>query len=183
MLSNKPLTRAAGVPPDRIAERDPVPPRRLPVTAAAHTSLQGELDRLLVEKRHDIPERLRAARQYGDGSNNDDHLAILEDEGAIDARIARLEDILSRAEVVDPAESGDTVALGCTVTVRDSASNKTCDYVIVSAHTDPVPNHVSAVSPVGLALLGRRRGDCVTVALPRGRVRDLEIVDISHPSG
>jgi transcription elongation factor GreA len=154
---------------------------RLPVTAATHQALQSELQSLLHQKQHDMPERLRTARQFGDGSNNDEHLAILEEEAVIDARIARLEDILSRADVVDPAESGDTVAIGSTVTVRDTTSAKGVDYVIASAHADTAPGHVSAVSPVGEALLGRRRGETVSVTLPRGRTRQLEVMAISHP--
>ena len=124
---------------------------------------------------------MRIARQYGDGSNNDDYLAVLEDEAIVDARIARLAETLARAEIIDPAVSADSAAIGATVTVRDTTSASPVDYVIASAHADTQPGHVSAASPVGEALLGRRRGDRVTVTLPRGRMRQLEIVAIVQP--
>jgi transcription elongation factor GreA len=161
------------------------PPRhrsdRVPVTAAAHKALEAELERLKLETEREMTERLRNANQYGDGSNNDDYLAILEDKAIVDARIARLEETIARAEVVDHAASDDTVAIGATVTVRDTASTSPVDYVIASAHADTQPGHVSAASPVGEALLGRRRGDRVTVTLPRGRMRRLEVVAIAQP--
>jgi transcription elongation factor GreA len=151
------------------------------VTAVALQALEADLERLKFEKEREIPERLRSARQFGDGSNNDDYLAILEDEAIVDARIARLEETLARAEVIDPAVSDDTVAIGATVTVRDTTSASPVDYVIASAHAETQPGQVSAASPVGEALLGRRRGDRVTVTLPRGRTRQLEIVAIAQP--
>jgi transcription elongation factor GreA len=180
MLTNQSLTTPNGGAPTEYPE-----PRlgsdRVPVTAAAHDALAADLERLKLEKDREIPERLRNARQYGDGSNNDDYLAILEDEAIVDARIARLEETLARAEIVDPAISGDTVTIGSRVTVRDTTSASPVDYVVASAHADTQPGHVSAASPVGEALLGRRRGDRVTVTLPRGRMRRLEIVAIAQP--
>lgn len=152
------------------------------MTAVALRALEADLERLKFEKEREIPERLRSARQFGDGSNNDDYLAILEDEAIVDARIARLEETLARAEIVDPAVSDDTVAIGAIVTVRDTTSASPVDYVIASAHADTQPGHVSAASPVGEALLGRRRGDRVSVTLPRGRMRQLEIVAIAQPA-
>jgi transcription elongation factor GreA len=102
----------------------------------------------------------------------------------VDARLARLEDILSRARIVDAAESEDIVAIGSSVTVLDLGSGDSHDYVIDSAHAPAVPNAVSAVSPVGKALLGRRPGEVVTVELPRkGRTRELEIVAVNQLPG
>lgn len=181
MLTDKPLIDSNGTsptePPEARLRSD-----RVPVTAAAHDALEADLERLKLEKDREIPERLRSARQFGDGSNNDDYLAILEDEAIVDARIARLEETLARAEVIDPAVSDETVAIGATVTVRDTTSASLVDYVIASAHSDTQPGHVSAASPVGEALLGRRRGDRVHVTLPRGRMRQFEIVAIAQPA-
>ena len=180
MLTNRSPTHSNGASP-----ADPPEPRLrpdgVPVTAAAHEALEADLVRLKLEKEREIPERLRSVRQYGDGSNNDDYLAILEDEAIIDARIARLEETLGRAEIIDPVLSDDTVTIGATVTVRDTTSASPVDYVIASAHADTQAGHVSAASPVGEALLGRRRGDRVTVTLPRGRMRKLEVVAIAQP--
>jgi transcription elongation factor GreA len=150
----------------------------LPVTAGTYRALEGEAERLRAEKQHDISARLRAARENGDGSSNDEFLAIREEEMVIDARLARLDDILSRARVVEPSESTTTVAIGSTILVKDVESGKEIDYLIDSAHAASVPGAVSVVSPVGAALLGRRRGELVTVDLPKGRRRKLQVLAI-----
>jgi transcription elongation factor GreA len=150
----------------------------LPVTAETHRALGREVDKLRSEKERDIPERLRAARENGDGSSNDEFFAIREEEMIIDARLARLEDILSRARIVGPAESAKTVALGSLILVKDLDSGKEIDYLIDSAHAAFSPGAVSIVSPVGAALIGRRRGERVTVDLPKGRQRNLQVLAI-----
>ena len=152
----------------------------LPVTAAAYAALQRERDELRDEKLHHFSERLRVAREHGDAASNDEHLAIREEEAVLDARLRRLEDIISRAKVVEASESDDRVAIGSSVTVLDGDSGEPIDYVIESAHAPAKPRSVSAVSPVGKALLGRSIGDIVTVSLPRkGRTRVLEILAIT----
>ena len=153
----------------------------LPVTAETHEALEREAAKLLSEKERDIPERLRAARENGDGSSNDEFFAIREEEMVIDARLARLQDILSRARVIDPSEAGSTIAIGSAVLVKDLESGKEMDYLIDSAHAASGPGTVSAVSPVGSALLGRRRGERVTVDLPKGRRLDLQVLAIKSP--
>jgi transcription elongation factor GreA len=157
----------------------PTPAADLPVTAAAYDALVREVVELRYEKFEVLPERLRTAHEYGDGSNNDDTLAIREEEAVIDARLARLESVLRRARIIPPAASSDVVALGSRVSVRDVGSSAVHDYVIDSAHSSTAPGGVSVVSPVGIALLGRRSGDVVAVDLPNGRVRELEILKIS----
>jgi transcription elongation factor GreA len=153
---------------------------RTPVTEAAYAALQRERDRLQDEKQRHLPERLRLARESGDTASNDEHLAIREEEAVLDARLRRVEDILSSAKLVDATGSGDRVAIGSSVTVLDTDSGEPIDYVIDSAHAPAKPRSVSAVSPVGSALLGRSIGDTVTVALPRkGRTRVLEVLAIT----
>lgn len=150
-----------------------------PVTTAAHQALHRELQDLRREKAQ-FSEQLRSVREFGETANNDEHLAIREEEAVVDARLARLEDILSRARLVDPADAHDTIAIGSSVTVLDHGAGDTFDYVIDGAHAPAMPGAVSAVSPVGRALLGRRAGEVVIVELPRkGRIRELEIVAVS----
>ena len=158
--------------------RPSAPAERLPVTATAHRGLQQELAALR-RARAQFAEQLRLVREFGDTANNDEHLAIREEEAVVQARLARLEDVLSRVRVVGPAESSDTIAIGSRVTVLDRGSGEPYDYVIDGAHGQTMPGAVSAVSPVGRALLGRRAGEVVTVELPRkGRVRELEVVAV-----
>jgi transcription elongation factor GreA len=151
----------------------------LPVTAAAFHALQQELVELRREKDEVMPERLRVAHAYGDGSNNDDTLAIREEESILDARLARLESILGRARVVPPSGSATTVAVGSRVRVVETGSGETYDYVLDSAYAPGGPGAVSPASPVGAALLGRTCGELVRVVLPNGRTRELTVVTVS----
>jgi transcription elongation factor GreA len=149
----------------------------LPVTTAAYRSLERELELVLAEKRQ-IADELRSARQYGIGSNNDERMAIREDELIIDARIARLEDILRRAHVVAPSEAEDTIAIGSAITVMDCRSGAASEYLIQSPHCVTAANGVSAASPLGAAMLGSSRGSLVHVQLPGGRQRQFEVLAV-----
>jgi transcription elongation factor GreA len=135
-----------------------------------------------VAARREIPGRLRGAREFGDMANNDEHWAIREEEAVLAARIARLEDILARATEVDHSDVEDSVTVGSTVTVVDVDTRERLEYVIESAHGVLTPGTVSAISPVGRALLGRRVGELVSVHLPHGRRREFELRKIGRPS-
>jgi transcription elongation factor GreA len=152
----------------------------IPVTAGARQALQQSLASLRVDQRA-IPARLRVAREFGDTSNNDEHLAIREEEAVLATRIARLEDILARATEVDHPGEEDSVTIGSTVTVVDVDTRERLDYVIGSAHGVLSRGTVSALSPVGQALLGRRIGERVSVELPRARRRELELRKVRQP--
>jgi transcription elongation factor GreA len=163
---------------DHHSERRSGTAAELPVTAGAYRALEQERDSLCAEKSQ-LAERLRVARTFGDSATNDEYLAMREQEAVVDARLARVEDILSRATIVDPADEDDTIAIGSSVTVLDLGAGEPFDYVIDGAHAPVAPNAVSALSPVGKALLGGRPGEVVTVELPRkGRTRELEIVAV-----
>jgi transcription elongation factor GreA len=168
--------------PDRRAARPRSIFHALPITTAAREALERELATLRVEKQREIPRRLRLAREFGDTANNDEHQAIREDEAVLAARIARLEDILMRATVVGYEEADDAVAIGSRVSVVDLVTGERVEYVIDGAHGSRAPGIVSALSPVGRALLGRRRGDRVAVELPNGRRRELELCAIRADS-
>lgn len=150
----------------------------VPLTAAAQRALKDELARLRDEREREIPARLRIAREFGDTANNDEHLAIREEEAVLAARVARLEDLLRRAVVVDQAAAYDSVAIGSHVSAVDVDTGEALDYLIDGAHGARQPGTVSAVSPIGRALLGRRPGDRVFVALPGGRTRKLKVREI-----
>lgn len=152
----------------------------VPVTAAARHALERDLASLHAERR-EIPARLRIAREFGDMANNDEHHAIREEEAVLASRIARLEDILVRATDVDHAGVDDSVTIGASVTVVDVDTGETLDYVIGSAHGVLSRGTVSALSPVGQALLGRRVGERVSVRLPHGRRRELRLHEIRQP--
>lgn len=151
---------------------------KIPVTAAARRALERQLVSLRESRQRDIPARLQIAREFGDAASNDEALAVREEEAVLAARIARLEDILGRATLVDHAGGHDTVAVGSRVSVLDFGTGDTREYTIEGAHGAIGKGVVSALSPVGRALLGRRRGERVSVELPNGRQRELEVREI-----
>jgi transcription elongation factor GreA len=134
----------------------------VPLTSAARQALEEELARLRDVRQREIPARLRTAREFGDTANNDEHLAIREEEAVLAARIARLEDILLRATVVDHSDTDNSVVIGSQVSVMDVETGETLEYVIDGAHGAVEPGTVSALSPVGQALLGRSPGEQVS---------------------
>jgi transcription elongation factor GreA len=150
----------------------------VPLTLAVRAELKRELSALREEKERDIPSRLRIARQFGGGANNDEHLAIREEEAVLTARIARLQDILRRSTVIDDQESDHSVAIGSRVSVVDVETGENLDYLIEGAHAAPTVGSVSVLSPVGRVLAGRRRGEEVSVRLPSGRRRKLRLREI-----
>lgn len=154
-------------------------PDEVPVTVAAREALERDLAGLHAEQR-EIPARLRVAREFGDAANNDEHQAIREDEAVLTARIARLEDILLRAAVVEHDDADDSVTIGCSVSVVDVDTDEKLEYVIGSAHGVLSRGTVSALSPVGRALLGRRVGERVSIQLPHGRHKKLELRQIGR---
>ena len=149
----------------------------VPVTARARQALARDLAKMREEQRQ-IPARLRIAREFGDTANNDEHQAIREDEIVLAARVARLEDILMRATVVEHDNADGSVTIGCDVSVVDVDTGEKLHYVIGSAHGVLSRGTVSALSPVGRALLGRRVGERVSVQLPHGRRKELELREI-----
>ena len=134
--------------------------------------LKEELDHLSHDKRREIAERIREAREFGDISENAEYDAAKNEQAMLEARIAQLEDKLRSAQVVDSSELGtDLVRVGSTVNVKDEAG-KSAKYTIVgSTEADPMNGRLSNESPVGKALVGRKRGDTVTVPAPKGERR------------
>ena len=179
LQENKPL---------RIAKRQTVRSARgttsstdeVPVTIAAREALERDLSSLRAERR-EIPARLRIAREFGDSANNDEHQAIREEEAVLATRIARLEDILIRTAIVERDNADDSVTIGSSVSVVDVDTGEKLEYVIGSAHGVLSRGTVSALSPVGRALLGRRVGEIASIQLPRGRRKKLELREIRHP--
>jgi transcription elongation factor GreA len=149
------------------------------MTAASLNEFRDELEQLRGRTRLEIAQRLREARSYGDGSNNDDHHAVREDQMVLEARIASLEDTLARAVVVDPDEAARGAAvIGSTVLIEDLVSGAVSQHRLASAHGSLGPDTISAASPMGQALIGASPGAIVTVQLPNGRIRSIRLVDV-----
>ena len=142
--------------------------------------LKDEIEHLSTVKRREVAERIKEAREFGDISENSEYDDAKNEQAMLEARIATLEDKLRSASVIDASElSADVVRVGSVVNVKDEGSGKSLQYTIVgSTEADPSQNRLSNESPVGKALLGRKKGDTVKVQLPNGKNRELKITKI-----
>ena len=149
------------------------------LTPDGYKKLQQEIQFLSTEKRRDIAERIRVAREFGDIAENAEYDSAKNEQAHLEARIAVLEERLKNARVVTRKEikSGE-VSVGTKVRLRDVKANKTVEYHIVgSAEANPAENKLSNESPVGKAIMGRKKGETVEVAAPRGTLK-FKIMDI-----
>jgi transcription elongation factor GreA len=143
--------------------------------------LKQEISYLSGDKRREVAERIKEAREFGDISENSEYDDAKNEQAMLEARIAALEDKLRSASVIDARElSNDVVRVGSAVNVKDETSGKSLQYVIVgSTEANPSENRLSNESPVGKALLGHKKGDSVKVQLPNGKARQLKITKIA----
>ena len=155
-------------------------PKDVILTPEGLEKLKAELDDLQTNKRREVAERIKEAREFGDISENSEYDDAKNEQAMLETRIAQLEERLRSAQVVDATElSNDVVRIGTTVLVKDQGSGKSSPYTIVgSAEADIKSGKLSNESPVGKALMGRKKGDTVEVALPNGSTRALKITKI-----
>ncbi|HTO26847.1 MAG TPA: transcription elongation factor GreA [Gaiellaceae bacterium] len=149
------------------------------LTPEGYENLKQEIETLSTEKRREVAERIRIAREFGDIAENAEYDDAKNEQAHLEARIALLEERLKMARVVTKKEikSGE-VSIGTKVRLRDVKANKTVEYHIVgSAEANPAENKLSNESPVGRAIMGRKKGETVEVAAPRGKLT-FKIMDI-----
>ncbi len=142
--------------------------------------LQEELAVLRGQRRREVAERIKDAREFGDIAENSEYDDAKNEQAMLEARIAQLEDKLRSAQVIDARDlSTDAVQVGSIVHVKDEKTGKSVKYTIVgSAEANPGEHRLSNESPVGKALIGRKRGELVSVQVPRGPARKLKITKI-----
>jgi transcription elongation factor GreA len=143
------------------------------LTPEGFKKLQEEIEILSTVRRREVAERIRVAREFGDIAENAEYDAAKNDQAHLEARIALLEERLKNARVVTRKEirSGE-VSVGTKVRLKDMSSNKTVEYHVVgSAEANPAEMKLSNESPVGKAIMGRKKGDVVEVSAPRGALK------------
>ena len=143
------------------------------LTKQGYENLKKEIDYLRGDKRREVAERIRVAREFGDIAENAEYDDAKNEQAMLEHRIAQLEERLMAARVIDKREiSKDVVSLGSHVKLRDVEAKKTLEYYIVgSAEANPAENKLSNESPVGKAIMGRKKGDVVEVSAPRGAMK------------
>src|ERR1700738_4986941 len=153
-------------------------PKDVILTQEGLASLKAELDHLATFRRREVAARIKEAREFGDISENAEYDDAKNEQAMLEARIAALEDKLRSATVVDSSELGtDLVRVGSVVHVKDEAGKSNKYTIVGSAEAKPAELKLSNESPVGKALLGRKRGDEVVFSTPKGE-RTLKITKI-----
>jgi len=141
--------------------------------------LKSEIEYLSIQKRREVAERIKEAREFGDISENSEYDDAKNEQAMLEARIATLEDKLRSASVINAAElSADVVRVGSQVHVTDGSGRKLSYTIVGSTEADPSANRLSNESPVGQALVGRKQGDVAKVVLPNGKTRELTVTKI-----
>ncbi|MCB1434608.1 MAG: transcription elongation factor GreA [Alphaproteobacteria bacterium] len=143
---------------------------KVPMTAEGHAAMMDEVKHLKTVERPRIIKAIEEARSHGDLSENAEYHAAKEQQGWTEARVAELEDKLSRAEVIDISKlSGDTVKFGARVTLIDEETDDETSYQIVGEfEADVKKGKISVSSPIARAIIGKKTGDSVEVNTPGG---------------
>jgi len=150
------------------------------LTPEGYKKLKEEIEHLSNAKRREIAERIRVARQFGDIAENSEYDDAKNDQALLEHRIAILEERMANARVISKKEvSKDVVSVGSHVKLRDLSAKETVEYHIVgSAESNPDAQKLSNESPVGRAIIGKKKGETVEVTTPRGRALKYKILDI-----
>ncbi len=153
-----------------------MPEKVYPMTAEGKQKLEAELKNLKLVKRPEVIKRIKVARSFGDLSENSEYDSAKDEQSTVESRIIQIEQKLKYAQVID-ADSVDPeeVSIGKTVTYQEVGTDDAETYTIVgSDESDPLNGKISNDSPIAQALLGKKKGDKVTIHTPGGSF-DVEI--------
>ena len=150
------------------------------LTPEGYDRLVEELEQMRTTRRQEVADRIREAREFGDISENSEYDDAKNEQAMIESRIAALQEKLRMATVIEAKDlTTDVVQVGSVVHVKDEKTGKSVKYTIVgSAEAKPDEHKLSNESPVGRALIGRKRNETVAVKVPRGPARKLKITKI-----
>ena len=154
---------------------------KVPMTAGGYAKIEEEIKQLKTVERPATIKAISEAREHGDLSENAEYHAAKERQSFIEGRVMELEDIISRANVIDVSTlSGDTVMFGATVKLADEETDEEVKYQIVGEiEADVKDGRISITSPVARALIGKEEGDTVEVMTPGGG-RSYEVLSVSY---
>ena len=153
-----------------------------PITVSGLQNLKSELDDLKNVQRPKIVEAIAEARSHGDLKENAEYHAAKEQQALIESRVIAVNDIIARANVIDVTkiENNGKVIFGSTVKVQDLNTNKKISYRLVGQdEADINKNLIFFKSPIGKALIGKNKGELISVTTPSGE-RNFEILDVEY---
>lgn len=135
--------------------------------------LEEELEYLKTQKRKEVAEKIKHARGFGDLSENSEYDEAKDEQAKVELRIVELEKMLKNAKVIDEADINlSVVSVGTKLTLHDIEYDEKLEYTIVgSTEANPAEGKISDESPVGKALLGRKKGETVDIETPGGTIQ------------
>jgi transcription elongation factor GreA len=141
------------------------------LTSEKYNDLVKELEHLKINRRKEIAEHLEYAKKLGDLSENAEYHQAREEQAEVEARIGRIENILKNSVMI--GESGsDVITIGSTFRLQKGGDNKSYIYTLVgSEEADMSIGKISNQSPLGLVLVGHKKGDTVEVNAPKGKLK------------
>jgi transcription elongation factor GreA len=153
---------------------------RIPMTREGYDKLKAELDRLRGSEMTEITKRVATAREMGDLSENAEYHAAREDQGILQARINEISDRLARGLIIDTSSlPKDTIVFGSKVKVKNLEDNDEETFELVGpGQENPDKGRILTSSPIGQGLLGSKKGQTVSIQVPRGTIR-FKILEIS----
>lgn len=150
--------------------------KKTQLTQEGFDTLKKEYEELTKVKKPYAVERLHKARSMGDLSENSEYTAAKEELAFVDGRILEIEEILKNVEIVENHLSSNKIELGTSVTVEVNGK-KELFQIVGEFEADPMSKKLSHTSPIGQALLGKKRGEWIEVEVPAGKIK-YKIVEI-----
>jgi transcription elongation factor GreA len=155
--------------------------KEIALTPEGQARLEDELRHLETVRRREVGERIKEAKEFGDISENSEYDDAKNEQAWVESRIIEINVILAHATIIDAPKKNDKVCLGCHVELKDNSSGEVHSYQIVgSAEADPANDRISNESPVGQAIMDRKKGETVEVTTPSGKKLEYEIVKITR---
>lgn len=139
------------------------------LTPDGKAKLEEELHFLETEKRDEVGERIRVAREFGDISENSEYDDAKNEQAFLENRIAEINNILANAKIVESPKRGNKATIGSVVTLVDDSGRERVFTIVGGAEADSANGKISNDSPVGAACLGKKKGDVVEYEGPTGR--------------
>ena len=152
--------------------------KKVMLTEEGLKKVQEELHYLKRVKRKEIAEKIRNAVTFGEIAENAEYNVAKNEQAFIEGKVLALEKIIENYELIDKEENPDCVLLGSEVLIKDMKSKKECKYTILDyVESEPDCGKISISSPIGKALLGKRKGDIVEIRVPAGHIK-YKVLDI-----
>jgi len=150
------------------------------ITPDGLKKLKEDLDELQTVRRREVAQRIKEAREFGDITENSEYDDAKNEQAMLEQRIAQMEERVRRATVIDEkALDTGSVQVGVRVHVKDQKTGDSRKFQLVgSAEANPALDKLSHESPIGKALMGKKRGEVVSIEVPRGPAKELKITKI-----